>query len=57
MTLEKGDIIAVVGTSGAGKSTLLKIIGGIEVPTKGEYYFNDTCFSDTYIAYSSCENV
>ena len=41
MTVEKGDFLAVVGTSGAGKSTLLKIIGGIEVPTKGEYYFND----------------
>ncbi len=35
-TLEKGDMLGIVGTNGAGKSTLLKSISGIMLPTKGE---------------------
>lgn len=34
-TLEKGDMLGIIGTNGAGKSTLLKTISGIMVPTKG----------------------
>ncbi|MFO0995957.1 MAG: ABC transporter ATP-binding protein [Alphaproteobacteria bacterium] len=34
-TLERGDILAVVGTSGCGKSTLLRIIAGLERPSAG----------------------
>lgn len=35
-TLEKGDMLGIVGTNGAGKSTLLKAITGIMEPTKGK---------------------
>ena len=34
-TLEKGDMLGIIGTNGAGKSTLLKAVSGIMVPTKG----------------------
>lgn len=34
-SLEKGDMLGIVGTNGAGKSTLLKAITGIMVPTEG----------------------
>lgn len=34
-TLEKGDMLGIIGTNGAGKSTLLKAITGIMEPTKG----------------------
>ena len=34
-TLERGDMLGIVGTNGAGKSTLLKAISGIMVPTRG----------------------
>ena len=34
-SLEKGDMLGIVGVNGAGKSTLLKAISGIMVPTKG----------------------
>ena len=34
-SLEKGDMLGIVGTNGAGKSTLLKAVTGIMVPTKG----------------------
>lgn len=30
----------MVGPNGSGKSTLLKILAGLELPTKGEYYFD-----------------
>ena len=34
-TLEKGDMLGIIGTNGAGKSTLLKAISGIMEPTRG----------------------
>lgn len=35
----KGEFVAVMGPSGCGKSTLLNIIGFIDEPTDGSYYF------------------
>lgn len=34
-TLEKGDMLGIIGTNGAGKSTLLKAVSGIMEPTSG----------------------
>ena len=34
-SLERGDMLGIIGTNGAGKSTLLKAISGIMVPTEG----------------------
>ncbi len=36
-----GDFIAIMGPSGCGKSTLLNILGLLDKPTDGEYYFLD----------------
>ena len=38
LTVEKGQICAVLGTSGSGKSTLLNMLAGLERPTSGAVY-------------------
>jgi len=39
LTIERGELLAVVGSSGSGKSTLLSILGTLERPTEGSYRF------------------
>jgi lipoprotein-releasing system ATP-binding protein len=41
ITVNKGEIVTIVGSSGAGKSTLLHILGTLDVPTSGEVWLND----------------
>lgn len=38
--IQKGEFLAIMGPSGCGKSTLLNIIGLLDNPTGGEYYFD-----------------
>jgi len=39
LTVDDGEILAIVGPNGAGKSTLLRLIVGLEVPTRGTIRF------------------
>lgn len=42
LSIQKGEIVAVVGPSGAGKSTLLHILGTIDKPDKGSVFYEST---------------
>lgn len=39
-TVERGEVVALVGDNGAGKSTLVKIISGVYQPSGGAFYLN-----------------
>lgn len=40
LTIQKGDIMGIIGYSGAGKSTLIRLINRLESPTTGEVFIN-----------------
>ena len=43
LTIEKKEVVVVVGPSGSGKSTMLRCINGLEMITSGELIVNDIC--------------
>ena len=44
--IERGEFVAIMGPSGCGKSTLLNIIGMLDNPSTGEYWFNGENIAD-----------
>ena len=45
ISFEQGEFAAIVGPSGSGKTTLLNMLGGLDKPTEGEIYINNTNIS------------
>jgi sulfate transport system ATP-binding protein len=41
LTIEDGELIALLGPSGSGKTTLLRVIAGLEAPTAGRVFFGE----------------
>jgi len=40
-TISAAEHVAIIGPSGSGKSTLLNILGCLDKPTRGQYFFDD----------------
>lgn len=40
LEIKRGEFVAITGPSGSGKSTLMQILGFLERPTRGEYFFD-----------------
>lgn len=40
LSINKGEVLVVIGPSGSGKSTLLRCVNHLEIPTSGVVYFN-----------------
>src|ERR1700686_3570362 len=40
LTIETGEVVAIIGRSGSGKTTLLRCVNGLELPDSGEILFD-----------------
>jgi len=51
-TLEKGQVLAIIGSSGSGKTTLLRCLNFLETPDKGEIIVNDKLLFSAGVQYT-----
>lgn len=49
LSIDKGQVVGIIGPSGSGKSTLIRAINRIALPTKGEVYYDGQLLTDKNI--------
>jgi len=46
VTIKESEFVSIMGSSGSGKSTLMNIIGCLDVPSNGDYFFRENNISN-----------
>ena len=46
VSIKEGEFVSIMGSSGSGKSTLMNIIGCLDVPSNGNYFFRENNISN-----------
>ena len=49
VSINKGEVVVIIGPSGSGKSTLLRSLNLLEIPTSGKIYFEGIDITDPHV--------